>query len=108
LDPNDADLIRAVWATEGQPQPNLKLQDVIAACTAAVDRLEALAGSPPPSGWMPPSVSPSIGWGGLSSEERQVLIRVRVRHEALSFTDGGERPSISPAVVADGVKLEAA
>jgi predicted nucleotidyltransferase len=77
LEPHDADLIRAVWAAEGKPQPDLYADDVVAACTAAVTRLEALAGSPPPSGWAPPPVPPSIGWAGLSGEEQQVLTRVR-------------------------------
>jgi predicted nucleotidyltransferase len=77
LEPQDASLIAAVWAAEGQPEPGLYPDGVVAACAAAVNRLEALAGSPPPSGWAPPPVPPSIGWAGLSREEQQVLGRAR-------------------------------
>jgi predicted nucleotidyltransferase len=77
MDPDDAELVRTVWATEGMPRPGLNLGNVVVACTGVVNRLETLAGSPPPSGWAPPPVPPSIGWAGLSIEEQQILTRAR-------------------------------
>lgn len=77
LEASDADFIKAVWADEGMSHPGLDLSDLVTACTGVVDRLEALAGSTPPSGWSPPPVPPSIGWASLSNADQQLLTRVR-------------------------------
>ena len=77
LEATDADFIKAVWADEGTSHPDLDLSGFVTACTAVVDRLEALADSAPPSDWSPPPVLPSIGWSGLSNDDQQLLIRVR-------------------------------
>jgi hypothetical protein len=84
IQPADAALIRVVWEDEGRSHPDdLELNTVVAACTAVVDRLETLAGSPPPAGWSPPPVPPSIGWAALSRDERRLLTRVRQSARAL-------------------------
>jgi predicted nucleotidyltransferase len=79
----DADFIRAVWDSEGASGAGLDLDSVLTACTAVVDRLEVLAGHAAPAGWSPPPVPPSIGWDALRSDDRQLLIRVRERAQAL-------------------------
>ena len=77
LKASDADFIKAVWADEGASYPGLDLSDLATECTAVVDRLEALSGSAPPSGWSPPPVPPSIEWAGLSNDDQQLLAQVR-------------------------------
>jgi predicted nucleotidyltransferase len=59
------------------------LSTIIGICAAVVDRLEALAGSPPPAGWSPPPVPASIGWAALSGADQQLLTSVRQGAQAL-------------------------
>ena len=75
--PADAEVIRAVWNDAGRSHADLDLSTIIGICAAVVDRLEALAGSPPPAGWSPPPVPASIGWAALSGADQQLLTRVR-------------------------------
>ena len=77
LQPADAEVIRAVWSDAGRSHADLDLSTIIGICAAVVDRLEALAGSPPPAGWSPPPVPASIGWAALSGADQQLLTRVR-------------------------------
>jgi hypothetical protein len=50
LQPADAEVIRTVWNDAGRSHADLDLSTIIGMCTAVVDRLEALTGSPPPPG----------------------------------------------------------
>ena len=61
LQPADAEAIRAVWNDAGRSHADLDLSTIIDVCTAVVDRLEALAGSPPPAGRSPPPVPAGPG-----------------------------------------------
>ena len=83
LQPADAEVIRAVWNDAGRSHADLDLSTIIDVCAAVVDRLEALAGSPPPAGWSPPPVPASIGWAALSGADQQLLTRVRQGAQAL-------------------------
>lgn len=83
LQPADAEVIRAVWNDAGRSHADLDLSTIIGICAAVVDRLEALAGSPPPAGWSPPPVPASIGWAALSGADQQLLTRVRQGAQAL-------------------------
>jgi predicted nucleotidyltransferase len=77
-----ADVIRSVWEAAGQ-YSDLDLNIIVDGCSTVIDYMEALARAPRPAGLPSPRDLPSIGWGGLSRAEQDLLISVLERTQAL-------------------------
>jgi hypothetical protein len=73
VDPAMAELVRFVWAREGQGRPDTAVEQLLAVCRAAIEYFAGLAQGPPPAGWEPLPIPKPVGWNELSEEERQFL-----------------------------------
>jgi predicted nucleotidyltransferase len=73
VDPAMALLVQAVWEREGQGQTEVAVEQLLDACSTAIDYFAGLAKSPAPASWEPLPIPEPVGWDGLSDEERQFL-----------------------------------
>lgn len=73
IDPAVAAVVQSVWEREDQGPPAIGIQPLFDGCRKAIDYLGTLAVNPPPSGWEPLPIPESVGWDGLSEDERRFL-----------------------------------